>query len=109
MPGAARRPAVRYLQSLLGVFFEPMQGPSLRRVLTLITSARRPVSRRRLTFAALILLACTGGLASAFAHKPRPTPQHHSQRCPLVDGHGGNFDSARTDALMKNSRCWLTI
>ena len=67
--------------------------------------------RRRRTFglAAVASLLCLVTLATALAHKPRPVPARFSQRCPLVDGRGGNFDTARTDALMKTSRCWLNI
>ena len=64
--------------------------------------------RRNATVAALTVACFLIGFAATFAHKAH-AGRHYSQRCPLVDGRGGNFDSARTDVLMKDSRCWLTI
>jgi hypothetical protein len=58
----------------------------------------------------MALVVCLAFTAIAFAHKPRAaSPRPHAVRCPLIDGRGGNFDTAKTDALMKASRCWLNI
>jgi hypothetical protein len=58
------------------------------------------------------VMACVmmlGFVAAGLAHKSHPAKGVQALRCPLVDGRGGSFDTAKTDALMKASQCWLTI
>lgn len=77
-----------------------------------VVDAARQVRREpRVLFGIVTIIGCLAAAvpASVFAHKPHPVHIRHSERCPLVDGRGGNFDTAKTDAMMKSSRCWLTV
>ncbi len=72
-------------------------------------TAERELGLRHIVLGVMALVMCLSVTAAGFAHKPRPTPATHARRCPLIDGRGGNFDTAKTDAMMKASRCWLNI
>jgi hypothetical protein len=67
------------------------------------------IGKRHVLIGVVASVLCVSAAAVGIAHKAKPVKDQSALRCPLVEGRGGTIDTAKTDALMKASRCWLNI